>query len=188
MRGKLLILSGPAGAGKGTVIAEVFKKLDHIKYSVSCTTREPRPGEVDGVSYCFLDEATFRRMIGEGRFLEWANVHGHLYGTRRDMVEKTLEEGDDVLLEIDVQGALQVKEKMPEAVTIFIKPPTFEELERRLRARGTETPQELEVRIHNAKKELQTADHYEHCIINDKVENAAEDFIKIVKRHREETK
>lgn len=186
MSGRLLILSGPAGVGKGTVIAEVFKNLDRIRYSVSCTTRDPRPGEVDGVNYWFLDEPTFRKMIDDGLFLEWANVHGNLYGTRKDMVEKCLTEGDDILLEIDVQGALQVKEKMPDAVMIFIRPPSFEELVRRLKSRGTETPEELEVRVRNAENELRHADRYEHNIINDKVEDAAQDFIKIVKQYREE--
>jgi len=128
MRGRLYILSGPAGVGKGTVLRRVFEKLDNIAYSVSCTTRTPRPGERDGTDYVFMDEASFKKMVSEERFLEWANVHGHFYGTRKDVVEDILNSGRDVVLEIDVQGASQVKKKMPEAVMIFIQPPSFEEL------------------------------------------------------------
>jgi guanylate kinase len=185
MRGRLYILSGPAGVGKGTVLRRVFEKLDNIAYSVSCTTRTPRPGERDGTDYVFMDEASFKKMVSEERFLEWANVHGHFYGTRKDVVEDILNSGRDVVLEIDVQGASQVKKKMPEAVMIFIQPPSFEELVRRLRKRGTEGPEEFELRILNAKVELSHAGEYEHMIINDRVDKAAEDLIKIVKQYRE---
>lgn len=185
MRGRLYILSGPAGVGKGTVLRRVFEKLDNIAYSVSCTTRAPRPREIDGVNYIFMDESSFKKMVDEGRFLEWANVHGHFYGTRKDVVEETVRQGKDVLLEIDVQGASQVKEKMPDAVMIFIQPPSFEELIRRLKKRGTEGPEELELRIRNAKKEMSYANEYEHMIINEKIDKAADDFIKIVKKYRE---
>ena len=185
MRGRLYILSGPAGVGKGTVLRRVFEKLDNIAYSVSCTTRTPRPGERDGTDYVFMDEASFKKMVSEERFLEWANVHGHFYGTRKDVVEDILNSGRDVVLEIDVQGASQVKKKMPEAVMIFIQPPSFEELVRRLRKRGTEGPEEFELRILNAKEEMSHAGEYEHMIINDKIEQAADDLIKIVKKYRE---
>ena len=124
-------------------------------------------------------------MVSEERFLEWANVHGHFYGTRKDVVEDILNSGRDVVLEIDVQGASQVKKKMPEAVMIFIQPPSFEELVRRLRKRGTEGPEEFELRILNAKEEMSHAGEYEHMIINDRVDKAAEDLIKIVKQYRE---
>ena len=185
MRGRLYILSGPAGVGNGTVLRRAFEKLENIAYSVSCTTRAPRHGEKVGVNYVFMDEPSFKKMVSEGRFLEWANVHGHLYGTRKDIVEETLRQGKDVLLEIDVQGASQVKGKMPEAVMIFIQPPSFEELVRRLQKRGTEGPEELKLRISNAKTEMSHADEYEHMIINDKIEKAADDFIEIVKKYRE---
>jgi guanylate kinase len=188
VKGKLLIVSGPAGVGKGTVISEALKQLDRISYSVSCTTRAPRPGEIDGVNYHFLSEEEFRKMVGEGLFLEWANVHGHLYGTRRDIVEASLAKGSDILLEIDVQGALQVKEKMPEAVTIFILPPSFDELVRRLKSRGTETPEEIAVRVKNAETELGYAQRYDYQIVNDKIADAAQKFIQIVKQYREEPK
>lgn len=185
MKGRLFVLSGPAGAGKGTVLGHVFQKLDKIAYSVSCTTRHPRPGEINGVNYVFMDEESFRKMADEGCFLEWAVVHGHLYGTRKDIVEKTLESGIDVLLEIDVQGAFQIKNKMPDAVMIFIQPPSFEELVRRLTARGTEGPEELLLRIKNAETEMKFSDKYEYIIINDIADIAAGDFIKIVKKYRE---
>ena len=185
MRGRLYILSGPAGVGKGTVLRRVFEKLDNIAYSVSCTTRAPRPGEKDGVNYVFMDETSFKKMVSEERFLEWSNVHGHFYGTRKDIVEDTLNSCRDVLLEIDVQGASQVKKKMPEAVMIFIQPPSFEELIRRLKKRGTEGPEELELRICNAREEMSHAGEYEHMIINDRVDKAAEDLIRIVKKYRE---
>ncbi len=185
MRGRFYVLSGPAGVGKGTVLKKVFEKLDNIVYSVSCTTRLPRPRETDGVHYVFMDEPSFKKMVEEDKFLEWACVHGHFYGTRKDIAEKALEEGKDVLLEIDVQGASQIKEKMPDAVMIFIQPPSFEELVRRLKKRGTEGPEELELRIRNAKTEMSYANEYEYMIINDKVEKAADDFIEIVKKYRE---
>lgn len=184
MRGHLIVLSGPAGVGKGTIIAEVFKQIDKLLYSVSCTTRAPRPGEVDGVNYHFMSEALFEEKVLEGSFLEWAFVHGKRYGTRRDIVEQALEAGNDVLLEIDVQGAAQVKEKMPEAVMIFIEPPSFEELMNRLWLRGTETPEQFAVRMENAKKELREADKYEYRIVNDEVCEAATDLIEIIKKLR----
>ncbi len=188
MKGRLYVLSGPAGVGKGTVLREVFERLDNIAYSVSCTTRQPRPGETDGSDYIFINDELFRKMINEDSFLEWAVVHGHYYGTRKDIVEKILNAGTDVVLEIDVQGAMQIKSKMPETVTIFIQPPTFEELVERLTARGTETADELKLRIKNAKNEMKYSDKYEHIIINDTVEKAAENFINIVKQYREGSK
>jgi guanylate kinase len=188
MRGHLYVLSGPAGAGKGTVLHEVFKKLDNLAYSVSCTTRSPRPEEKDGTDYIFLSDEMFRKMIDDGCFLEWAIVHGHYYGTRKDVVEDILNSGKDVLLEIDVQGAMQIKSKMPDTVTIFIQPPSFEELVKRLTGRGTENHEELDLRIKNARIEMGFSGKYEHIIINDNVDKAAEDFINIVKQYREASK
>lgn len=182
MSGSLFVVSGPAGVGKGTVIREVFKLTGSLIYSVSCTTRPPRPGEVEGKSYYFVGGEEFSRLVEEGNFLEWAEVHGHRYGTRRDVVEKTLAAGVDVLLEIDVQGALQVKQKMADAVTVFIKPPSFAELERRLRKRGTENSGELALRLENAKKELAEADRYDYIIVNERVNEAARRFVEILKK------
>jgi guanylate kinase len=188
MRGRLYVLSGPAGAGKGTVLREVFSHMDDLAYSVSYTTRAPRPGEIEGVHYFFIDEDTFKKMVSEGKFLEWAKVHGHYYGTMKDTVLEALEKGVDVLLEIDIQGAEQVKRQMPEAITVFIQPPTFEELVRRLTERGTEGPEDLALRIKNAEREIQCADRFEYRIINDTVDRAAEDFINIIKKYREGAK
>lgn len=187
MRGRLYILSGPAGVGKGTVLRKVFEKLDNIAYSVSCTTRAPRAREKNGVNYFFIGESSFKKMVDEERFLEWANVHGHYYGTRKDIVEETLRQGKDLLLEIDVQGASQVKKQMADAVMIFIKPPSLEELIRRLKKRGTEGPEEFKLRIKNARKEMSYADEYEYIIINEKIDKAADEFIKIVKKYREDS-
>lgn len=187
MRGSLFIFSGPAGVGKGTVLSRALEKLSGIKYSVSCTTRAPRPGlDREGETYYFLSENEFRRRIAAGDFLEYAEVHGHLYGTRRDIVESALEAGTDIVLEIDVQGAFIVKEKMPEAVTVFIKPPSMEELRRRLEGRGSEPEEERERRIRNAEREIACSYRYDHVVINDRLEKTVEEVVNIVRRQREE--
>ncbi len=186
MRGHLFILSGPSGAGKGTVRARVFENMSNMLYSVSCTTRKPRLGDAEGRDYYFLSEDEFRLMVAEGLFLEWAEVHGYLYGTRRDFVEKALDDGKDMMLEIDVQGALQIKKKMPEAVTVFLAPPSFEELERRLRGRGTDSEESIRTRLENAKKELACEPEYDHTIVNDTVDEAAEKFVKLINSYRRE--
>lgn len=181
------MLSGPAGVGKGTIIEKVLKQVDGIIYSVSCTTRDPRPGEVHGRNYFFMSDEDFSDMVAEGQFLEWARVHGKCYGTRRDEVEKYLGRGVDVLLEIDVQGAMQIKEKMPEAVMVFIQPPSFDELASRLRSRGTETHEQLEIRALNAQKEMTAAGQYEYRITNDKVSEAVSRLVAIIKKYRRNT-
>lgn len=189
MRGRLYIFSGPAGVGKGTVLKLVLERLSGIKYSVSCTTRAPRPGlDKEGETYYFVSEEEFRRRIAAGDFLEYAEVHGHLYGTRRDIVEQALNEGNDVVLEIDVQGAFIVKEKMPEALLIFVKPPSMEELRRRLAGRGSETIDELELRLKNAESEIACAERYDYVIVNDDLEKTVEKVIEIVMKNREEEK
>lgn len=186
MRGHLFVFSGPSGVGKGTVLKKALSVLEGVAYSVSCTTRKPRSEDVEGHTYCFMSESDFKKMADEGLFLEWAEVHGNYYGTRRDIVEKNLDSGCDIVLEIDVQGALQVKEKMPEAVTIFIQAPSLGELERRLRERNTETPEQLKTRISNAQKEMAYVKEYDYLITNDSVDKAVDDFTKIVKKYREE--
>lgn len=188
MRGRLFVFSGPSGAGKNTVLKEAIPLLGNISYSISCTTRKPRLEDVDGETYFFLDEKDFKDMISRGMFLEYAHVHGNLYGTRRDMVESELEKGRDVLLEIDVQGAMQIKDRMKEAITIFIMPSSTEELERRLRNRGTESEEEIQLRIKNAREEQLFANKYDHIVINDSLSNTVEDFVNIVKRYRGESK
>ena len=183
-RGILFVLSGPIGAGKGTLRRLLFQRLPGLAYSVSCTTRQPRPGETEGVEYHFVSEEAFREMIAQGRFLEWAKVHDHFYGTRASDVREVLERGLDVVLEIDVQGALQVKKAIPEAVTLFIDPPSVEELERRLSCRGTEAPEERRLRLMNAKAEMEQARSYDHRVVNDHLEEALEDLAHLVEFYR----
>jgi guanylate kinase len=178
-RGVLFVISGPSGVGKGTLRKELFKRMEGLTYSVSCTTRQPREGERDGVDYRFIDMETFMNYVKENKFLEWAKVHGNYYGTLESDVRKLLDEGHDIVLEIDVQGALQVKNKMPEAVLIFIMPPSEEELIKRLDRRGTENDRELEERIRNAKKEILESKKYDFIVVNDDLKKAVEELEKI---------
>lgn len=188
MRGHLYIFSGPSGVGKGTVRAEVLANTENMSYSVSCTTRAPRNGDIEGKDYYFISKDEFLRLINQDAFLEWADVHGNYYGTRRDTVENALASGRDIMLEIDVQGALQIKEKMPEAITVFLMPPSLEELERRLRGRATENEESIKLRLENAKKEIACEPKYDHTIINDSVADAVEEFKKLINSYREEQK
>jgi guanylate kinase len=183
--GTLFVISGPSGVGKGTLRKELFRRLGRLSYSVSCTTRTPRTGEKEGVDYFFLDRETFDRFLSRGAFLEWAEVHGNLYGTLEETVRNSLAEGKDVILEIDVQGAIQVKERMPEAVFIFISPPGESELVRRLCQRGTEKEQELKKRLENARKELKAASDYDHVVVNDNINRASKELVEIVKSYRD---
>lgn len=184
-QGNLLVVSGPAGVGKGTVLRSVFEKLDGICYSISCTTRKPRQNlDKDGVTYYFVSKEDFEARIAQNNFLEYAEVHGNYYGTPRDKVLQNLDNGLDVVLEIDVQGALMVKQKMPDAKLIFIAPPSEEELEKRLRGRGTEDASAIELRLKNARWEMSQIDKYDYQVINDTVTNATEKFIEIVKNIR----
>ncbi|OUO35505.1 guanylate kinase [Olsenella sp. An290] len=177
---RLFVVSGPSGVGKGTLVALLRERLTRLGLTVSATTREPRPGEVDGVSYHFLDDAEFERRVGEGEFLEWAWVHGHRYGTLRSEVERVLAEGRSVVLEIDVQGALSVRASHPEAVLVFIEPPSPEELERRLRGRGTEDEASIERRLANARREMSYADRYDVRIVNDDLDRAVDDLAHVI--------
>lgn len=175
-KGILFVISGPSGVGKGTLRKELFKRIEGLTYSVSCTTRQPREGEQDGVDYKFINLETFMSYVEENKFLEWAKVHGNYYGTLESDVRKLLDEGHDVVLEIDVQGALQVKNKMPEAILIFIMPPSEEELVRRLDRRGTESDRELEERIRNAKREILESKRYDFIVVNDDLESAVKEL------------
>lgn len=179
-RGILLVVSGPSGAGKGTLCRELLKRTPSLQLSVSATTRPPRPGEKDGVHYFFVGRDDFLKMAGEGRFLEWAEVYGHYYGTPGDFVLSSLEKGEDVLLEIDIQGALQVKEKIPEAVLVFVVPPSREELARRLFLRGSDAPCEIEKRLGCAASEVRLAVRYDYVVINDDLPRAVENIQAIV--------
>lgn len=162
--GRLFVISGPSGVGKGSVIIKLACRSS-FHLSVSATTREPRPGEVDGVDYHFLEEDQFREWLDEGRFLEWAEFSTHLYGTPRAAVEEQLSRGIDVVLEIEVKGAMQVKQAMPDAVVIFITPPSIEELEARLAGRGDTA--DIARRLARAKAELELADQFDYRINND---------------------
>lgn len=181
----LIILSGPSGVGKGTVREELFKDDSlNLAYSISMTTRKPRPGERNGIDYFFVDEEEFKKKIDEGKLLEWAQFVGNYYGTPKDYVDQLLNEGKNVVLEIEVQGALQVMEKCPEATTIFIVPPSMEELERRIRGRRTEEEEIVQQRLAKARKEIATKDEYKYVVENDDIIEAKERIAKIIKEHR----
>ena len=172
-KGKLLVISGPSGAGKSTVVFKAIEGREDICFSTSVTTRSPRPGEVDGREYFFVDFERFREMVENDELLEHAEYVTNCYGTPRAYVEQRLNEGMNVVLDIEVLGARQVRKKMPDAVLIFIAPPSIEELERRLRGRGTDTEAAIEGRLIRASQEFQEADFYDYLIVNDDVEKAA---------------
>ena len=177
---KLIIFTGPSGVGKGTILADFFKKVDNnIVYSISNTTRQPRDGEINGMHYFFISTGEFEKMIKENMFLEYACYSGNYYGTNKNFVEQKINEGKSVLLEIELQGALQVMKKCPDAVTIFIKPPTFEELEKRLRGRHSEDEISILKRLKTAKEELKNADKFHYVIENDIVDKAVDELIAI---------
>ena len=177
-KGNLFIVTGPSGAGKGTVLGRVMPSMEDLHYSVSATTRAPREGEEDGVNYYFLRKEQFLEMIGQGAFLEHAEYVGNYYGTPAGPVDECLNKGMDVVLEIEVQGALIVKQKRPEAKLVFIIPPSFSDLELRLRSRGTE--ETIAKRLEKAREEYQMADQYDYIVLNDKVEKAADELRAII--------
>lgn len=178
----LTVIAGPTAVGKGTVVAYIKQHYPNVEISVSATTRAPRPGEVDGVNYFFISHEEFDRLIAAGEMLEYAVVHGsNMYGTPRKPVEAALAEGKLVILEIDVQGARQVKDSMPTAKTIFIAPPSWEELVHRLRSRGTETAEEQAIRLDTAREELAAQSEFDHVVINDEVARCAAEVVELVK-------
>ena len=177
---KLLVISGSSGVGKGTVIKSLLEKCPDLNLSISCTTRSKREGEVHGVNYFYLTQEEFDKAVAQDEFLEWAKFSGNCYGTKKSYIEECLANQKNVLLEIDTQGALQIKEKMPEALLIFIAPPSFEELEARLRGRHTETEEAIQKRLECVKSELENSKQYDYVIVNDKVENAVEKILKII--------
>ena len=179
-KGLLVLVSGPSGTGKGTVCNLLREKHPELAYSISATTRQPRPGEVDGVNYYFYDKSKFEAMIEAGELLEWANVYGNYYGTPKQAVLDRLEAGEDILLEIDTQGALNVMEAMPEGLYVFLLPPSLEELEKRLRGRGTETEESIARRLGAAKEEIGRAVKYRYVVVNDTVEKAEETIANII--------
>lgn len=179
-KGMLIVVSGPSGCGKGTVLAEILKS-DRIFYSVSATTRSPRPGETDGVNYYFLTKEKFEKLIEEDGMLEYASYCGNYYGTPKKPVEDMLEQGKHVILEIEVQGAMKVMEKCPEAVFVFILPPSLKELERRLNKRGTEAEDVIKKRLSEAAGEIKQAYKYKYAVINGELEKAVDDLKAIIR-------
>lgn len=175
-RGKTFIISGPSGVGKSTVLGALFEGRDDLYFSVSATTRAPRPTETPDVDYHFIEAETFRQWIEDGEFLEYAEYVGNFYGTPKKFVDAAMAEGKDVILDIEIQGATQVHELRPDVVRIFIAPPSWEELERRLTARGTDSPEKVQKRLLRAKVELENAGHYDYFVINDTVEKAVEEL------------
>jgi guanylate kinase len=185
--GRLIVLSGPSGVGKDTVLHELRRLDPTLRYSISYTTRAPRAGEQEGVHYSFVDEPTFRRMAERGEFLEWAEVHGHLYGTSEARVRESLDRGEDIVLKIDVQGAAWIRPRVAGAIFIFLLPPSEEELRRRLVARDTEDEAAVELRVRNAVAELADGAAYDHRVVNDDVRRAAAEILDIVHRTRAES-
>ena len=187
-RGLLIVLSGPSGVGKGTVRKALFNMPGHnLEYSISMTTRKQRPGDVNGKDYYFVSREEFEKRIEEGKFLEYAEFVGNYYGTPLDLVNEKLAQGKEVVLEIEVQGALQVREKCPEAVFIFLAPPSKQALYDRLHSRGTESEEVIEQRVTKANKEFQLAYKYDYIVVNDTVENAADRIMAIIRAEHAKT-
>ncbi len=179
-QGLLIVISGPSGVGKDTLIRRLLQLDKRLVYSVSGTTRQPRPGEKPDENYTFLTREEFEQLIARGAFLEHANYNGHLYGTFRDRVEKARSEGHDIVLKIDVQGAEQVRTMVPDAVSIFVVAPSEQELEERQKRRGSESAEDLASRRRIAKREMTHAAHYEHVVTNDDVERAVREILRII--------
>lgn len=183
-RGLLIVLSGPSGVGKGTVREELFKDESlNLAYSISMTTRLPRPKETNGVDYFFVSTEEFEKNIEAGELLEYAKFVGNYYGTPKNYVDELLEQGKNVMLEIEVQGALQVMAKRPDALTIFLVPPSFEELERRIRGRKTEAEEVVKERLEKARKEIATKDEYKYVVVNDDIIVAKEKIAEIIRNN-----
>ena len=186
--GVLIIVSAPSGCGKSTVVRALMERRDKLRFSVSATTRAPREGETDGVDYFFVSRERFRQMIDEGAFLEHAEYVGNCYGTPRAPVEQQLAEGYDVYLDIDVQGAMQVKALRPETLMIFLMPPSMEELERRLTKRGTNSPEEVRARLEAAEREFAYRDRFDHVVVNDVVDRAVEEISQLIDAQKRKLK
>jgi guanylate kinase len=178
---KVFVITGPSGVGKGTLIRSLVQQVPELEVAVSATTRPPRPGEVDGVDYHFMSEGEFERRLAAGEFVEHANYSGHRYGTLRAELENRLEAGVPVVLEIEIQGARQVRDAMPDAVQVFIAPPSLEALRARLVGRGTNSPRDMEARMRTAREEMQAQDEFPHVVVNDRLERAVGELVQIVR-------
>ncbi len=183
-RGQVIVITGPSGVGKGSILRGAMARDKSLCFSVSATTRAPRPGELDGRDYFFVDRERFERMAAGGELLEHAQYGGNRYGTPRDALLRQLDSGSDVILDIDLQGARQVMSSFPEALFVFILPPDFETLEKRLTGRGTETPEKIAVRLDTARRELACYREFQFVIVNDALENAVEDLLAIIRAGR----
>jgi len=179
-QGILIVLSGPSGAGKGTICQALLRSNPELKYSVSATTRAPRTGEVDGVNYLFVSRSEFQSMIDNDQLLEWAEVYGNFYGTPCQQISEMLQSGKDVVLEIDRQGAMQIKKKFPEGVCIYIVPPSMDELANRIYKRGTDSLENIKTRLGSANEELTYIRNYNYVVVNDEVANAMEKVTAII--------
>lgn len=186
--GNLFVISGPSGAGKGTLLSKVIERIPDAWVSVSATTRNPRPGEEEGVHYYFLDKDHFLELVNHDGFLEWAKVHDNYYGTLKESVLEHMKAGEQVILEIDVQGALQVRNVIPEAHLVFIEPPSLEELERRLRSRGTESDDVISSRMKTAEVELAQKMEYDIQVVNDDLEQAVDELTAVINSFANDTK
>ncbi|MDR2600730.1 MAG: guanylate kinase [Oscillospiraceae bacterium] len=181
-KGKLIIISGPSGSGKGTIIAELMRRLPDLVFSVSATTREPRDKEIDGEHYHFLSQERFLEMIENDELLEHAKYVDNYYGTPRKLIDDCINNGISVILDIEVQGAKQVMKKIPEAITVFVTPPSMRELEKRLRGRGTDSEHKIKSRLNRARIEMEEKIHYNHIVVNDVVSHAASQIMKLITR------
>jgi len=187
-KGCVFIFSGPSGCGKSTIISELLSRLEHVYFSISATTRKPRTGETDGVNYYFIEREKFIELIAEGEFLEHAEYVGNFYGTPKTPIEQHTEAGDDVFLDIEVQGALQVMEKRPDAVSVFIAPPSLEELEDRLRKRATDDESKIRGRLERAREEMLIIPSYDYVVVNDDVSRAVNEILEIINKTKMERK
>lgn len=181
---KLFVISGSSGVGKGTIIKKFLEKNPDFKLSISCTTRQKREGEQHGVNYYYLSREEFMNAVDAGEFLEWAEFSGNCYGTNKKFVEECLNNDENLLLEIDTQGAIQVKEKMENAILIFILPPSLEELENRLRGRGTESEEAIQKRLNTVKSEMENSKYFHYKVVNDTVDRAVEEIENIIKNEQ----
>jgi len=183
-KSNVFILSAPSGAGKSTLIQLLFEEISGLHFSISHTTRPPREGETDGVEYFFVNEPRFRKMIESNQFLEWAHVHGYFYGTSLQMIQLAEEQGKDLLLDINIQGAAKVRKRLPDAISVFILPPSYEVLKRRLVERQTDSPGQIRQRIENARQEIEHYAEYDYIILNEDLGAACQNLASIIRSHR----